>query len=497
MNVIIHGFFQQELAGIVANFLNEFKPRYSAIFYYSEEVKKNLPKIGQQDWFCWEDVVRGKYPFASEKIAPLDEEIIGQMVECEVVTLKMMDRLEVRFQRQLLYTERKRLYLKHLRFWHHLISHQKIDLFLISNPPHEIHDYIIYDLCKVKKIPTVFFYPTKIPSLLFLVDDWQSPAPELKKIYHQLREKYRKVKTERIGLGRKFTAFYKAQILRNEEARPFYTRQSYVETHFNRREKSISVYLHKNINNFFNKPLVYILTVLHPHYWITKIRRLMDRKEIGTLVELYEKNAVPPDFSKKYIYFPLQRQPELSTSPLAGAYVEQILIAELLTSLLPQGVLLYVKEHPIQFQLKDGREREFYEELIKIRKVKLIARSADTFELIRNSLAVATSTGTAGWEALFQGKPVLLFGHYSYQYAPGVFPISSTVDCANALREILEHKPRPSKKELKLFLKAMEEVAIRGFIDMNYKLDSDLTNEENVANLSRSLSKKIRELNLK
>ena len=44
-----------------------------------------------------------------------------------------------------------------------------------------------------------------------------------------------------------------------------------------------------------------------------------------------------------------------------------------------------------------------------------------TLELIAKSRAVATITGTAGWEALQMGKPVICFGYAWYRSFPGVF----------------------------------------------------------------------------
>ena len=47
----------------------------------------------------------------------------------------------------------------------------------------------------------------------------------------------------------------------------------------------------------------------------------------------------------------------------------------------------------------------------------------DSFPLIANSKAVATVTGTVGWEAMVRRKPVLVFGLSWYEKYAGVLKI--------------------------------------------------------------------------
>ncbi|MDP7477526.1 MAG: hypothetical protein QF442_03700, partial [Candidatus Peribacteraceae bacterium] len=88
----------------------------------------------------------------------------------------------------------------------------------------------------------------------------------------------------------------------------------------------------------------------------------------------------------------------------------------MLAACIPEGVQIYVKEHPNQGELL--RDVEFYETLNATASVTLVPRSTNTFDLSENAVAIATATGNAGLEGLFKGRPVLLFGHRYYQYAP-------------------------------------------------------------------------------
>ena len=42
--------------------------------------------------------------------------------------------------------------------------------------------------------------------------------------------------------------------------------------------------------------------------------------------------------------------------------------------------------------------------------------------------AVATATGTLGWQAVMNKVPVLMFGEYFYKDAPEVYRISTSIE---------------------------------------------------------------------
>jgi hypothetical protein len=199
------------------------------------------------------------------------------------------------------------------------------------------------------------------------------------------------------------------------------------------------------------KPFKFLQKVFSPEVWIRKW-------EQHRTALLYDKYAVTPDLTKPFIYVPLHFQPEASTCPMGGVFNDQELLVELLASELPEGMRLYVKEHPAQGEL--CRSKDFYETLRKIPSVTLVPRSFDTFELNNHSIAVATVTGTAGFEALFRQKPVLMFGHRFFQYAPGVLRIHSREDCREALQQVTKGSAGPSLRDMRLFLKAIEETGV-------------------------------------
>lgn len=125
-----------------------------------------------------------------------------------------------------------------------------------------------------------------------------------------------------------------------------------------------------------------------------------------------------PDLLKKYVYFPLSHQPELTTECMGKEYLDIISAIEKLDAFLPNDWLIYVKDHVIQYEF--ARDQTFFDRLSSIRRVRMIDRSFSSFSLIENSQFVSSVNGTAGMEALQMGKKVLNFGTVYYEKLPGV-----------------------------------------------------------------------------
>ena len=474
MNFIINGFHKKIFFPLVSEVLRHFNVKYAHLTY--TELKLGVPSGMEAIYHNVKDLTTGNYDNNWDKVTPLGEDIIERMNDCEVVVLKMMDRLPY----ELSYDERKRLYLKHLRYWNYIISKNKIDLFLSSSPPHEIYDFIIYCLCKLKKIPTIFFFQVPLTDTVTMMRDWKTNITAVQSKYCKLLREYRNFDQSKIlltGRLKKYFELYRG----DKDTQPFYSLK-----------KEIS---HKVINNLLSLAINlkfkrFLLLMREPNLLFRSIftygaRVLLDNK----LARFRKKNCAKINLSKKYIYLPLHFQPELSTSPLAGAYVNQILIAQMIAYYLPKNIYIYVKENPSQTAI--GRSIEFYKELLKIPQVRFVPDSFNTFVLIKNSLAVATATGTVGLEALHRCKPVLMFGHNFYQYAKGIFQIKSNSDCQNAINRILKDGYKPTIKDFKIFLVALEDATIEGYINVDYIKDTCLTDKISNRNILRKLIKEI------
>ena len=156
------------------------------------------------------------------------------------------------------------------------------------------------------------------------------------------------------------------------------------------------------------------------------------------LVE-FEKNEV--DLNCNYVYFPLQLQPEMTTSTFGGGYSDQLLAIEQISRLVPKEHFIYVKENPKQ----TGRMRgsNFFNRLFRIPNVRILPSYSNTYELIDKSQFVATITGTVGWESICRGKNVLVFGICWYRSLTGVFEFDENT----RFDEVRDHKIDHSKLE--------------------------------------------------
>jgi hypothetical protein len=142
------------------------------------------------------------------------------------------------------------------------------------------------------------------------------------------------------------------------------------------------------------------------------------------------------DLSEPYVYVPLQFHPEISTLTHAIRYEDQKHFVQELSKALPNGWLLYAKEHT---SMVGRRSSSFYRDLAKLHNVVIVHPSVSTFDLMRNSKAVATLTSTAGWEAFLFGKPVIVFGNVFYEQCDGVLKANFEDNTADVIRTYVEN----------------------------------------------------------
>ncbi len=139
------------------------------------------------------------------------------------------------------------------------------------------------------------------------------------------------------------------------------------------------------------------------------IQEIIPRAKQQYFKKIYKWNAY--NKTDKYIYFPLQVQPEMTTMTYAHFYLNQYTLLEALSKNVPANYKIYVKEHPAMI---GNNPKSFYNKLRKLPNVFVVSPSVNSFEIIQYSSMVATLTGTAGLEGLLLGKPVVTFGKSYY-----------------------------------------------------------------------------------
>ena len=107
---------------------------------------------------------------------------------------------------------------------------------------------------------------------------------------------------------------------------------------------------------------------------------------------------------KKYIYYPLHKEPELALNFHAPHLSDQMELVKFISISIPVGYKLLIKEH-IFNQLR--RPKEFYKKLNNFYNVEVISPLDNQFKYIKNAKVVITDNGTSGWESILLNVPMI------------------------------------------------------------------------------------------
>lgn len=437
----------------------------------------------QQEWFDAGAIRSCQYVGVDwSRLHPIDEQLIEDMRECEVMFMEIVCRQEWKYS--IPYSTRKRWYLRHLQFWNDYILRNKINLFLSAWIPHELPDVVIYWLCKHHGIPVIYFHMSTERDTEFLEHDIEETAVQIVPRYEELLKEFAEVTDPaKIPAPPHIEERFKAL------TDPLGQKPPLASVH-------VPGYWDHLRELLFRRPFTFLrygAAFLTPSGLHRAMNAWKRRTDIRARNAFYDAHAIDPDLSKPYVYLALHFQPEASTVPMAGVFCDQLLIARMLNAALPEGTLIYVKEHPKESSWF-SRSVDYYCDFLELSKVRLVARSVNTFALREHCKAVATATGSVGFEALFRGKPVFMFGHRFYQYARGVFRIRTNDDLRKAVDDVFKRGTAPSLVTSKLYLMAMDDTRVKGTLVPWDRKVSLLTDEEHAEAHSGAILAELRHI---
>ena len=423
------------------------------------------------------------------KLLPLDAEILEKMLPYESTALKMF----VRNMEQEIYTydESKRLYLDHLRFWNLMFITHNINYVIQTCVPHHVHDYIIYGLAKIYKCKHVINTATSIWNHWIPVEDIYGNDTTLVRRYNDLRQS-----KEDYELSEFVEHYYQSLLYKNKDLdknlinagmsrkQIMAQKREFYKSYFSMKNK-----IKRNKTHWKNLVLRGLLKgnggeIVKRYESIRTNRDFAKRSSIKAhqmrSIKYYDKISGMPDYEECFVVFFLHYQPEATTLPQAGVFVEQEIIVSLLAdTLAKRGIVLYVKEHFVQ----PYRQKVFYDRLKKMPNVRLIRSDIDSKELLQHSLAAATCNGTVIQESIFNGKPILTFGNGPFNGAPGTYQCRTAADIENAVSEI-EKGACPSAHDVRAYLKAFDETAVHTNIYPAMKnRRCDISMDESIVNM--------------
>ncbi len=476
-------------------FLREFIPRLSReldlekiywITHFLTEIPEDLKEVVEIVDVAYlnffKDVDFNKY-------IPIDEELVDRLKNTESHVMAMNSRLGHFHLNHEMFRKR---YLRTLRYWNHKLSQEDIQLVLFDILPHSPFDYPIYELCKIHNRPFLFL-DNFATGLTALWNDWDKHPIGLKEKLERIYQENPKTEELSISidsLSIPAQAIWNKQMgIDSKDLTPFYmskgfekeSRRKYRKMKNMRRKAKLKKNL-QNLNTYFSwKGLYDMINYFGKKFLVNQIKK----RHLKARLKALSGNTIPKD--QKFLYVALHLQPEVSTGPRAGAYMDQQLIVEMLSAIVPDDVLILVKENPRQSALY--RDVDYYDDLAKLRNVKLLSKSVNTFDLINNCIAVVTATGSAGWEALFRGKNAIVFGHPYYGLCKGVFLVKTKKDCIAALDAISKGENLPVLEDLFLFLQSLDQIAVKANLSDYQQLVFPMPENENNDALIHAIKK--------
>lgn len=396
----------------------------------------------------------------------IDAEILSKFQKYEAIAVKMMERLSSDRNNEinLSYNDRMKLYYRQLLYWTNVVNDLDPDVAIFGSTPHLVYDYILYAVCIESNIKTVITTHTTLPNRFCVRNRlYENPIGNIKSdkeninLPSEIENHFRDIQSEYSQAKPEYME-QDLRELQSTEKYEFYT--NFIRCLENSHTISIKV-MRKAKNIVKNLPSNDSDYISQVNYVIENIKRRHIRHKLKREYTNYTKDV---NLCDRYIYFPLHYQPERTTSPEGGRYVHQYLALDLLSSAIPDTTHIFVKEHPSQFssrlQGERGRPLGYYFDLCTIENVRLVPIETNSFDLIDNSEAVATITGTAGWEGLLRGKQALVFGNAWYRSAPGCYYIKNKEHLSKVLKKKINTSSIDVKKVKEFVSKSKKELYI-------------------------------------
>ena len=496
------------------------KHGYAPVWWigYSKEdnshilIPKEFPGIIYQDNA---DAWKGRFPKEVEAKAAetyLDVDFLRRHAHHELQAIKMMDRVDMDL-RSFNFMERQRHFRNMLKQWAAAIEIVKPDLVVSTAIPHRLYDYVLYWLCQEKKIPFLMMDHTQFEGrYFFLKNNFFTIGDKFSKQWHFF-EHSNDNKWEN-DLPEDISSRFEKVKLDYTSAAPAYMASEEKK----KKQLDSKLYLLKTgLQKLASDYLPYLLgqpadtTVIGRSAYGKRANKKYEESEgniyqnifslthsfkyIKKLKQAYDALTTPPDYNEPYVSVFLHYQPEATTCPGGDIFVDQRLCVDSLLRQLPENWKIYVKEHPHQFLKKrighTSRMRDFYDDLAKCPRVKLIPTEVNTFDLIKHSKAISTVTGTVGWEAIVRRKPVIAFGLCWYEnYTKGVLRITDG-ESEKKIFDFIQNY-HYDEQSLIAYLSAVGKGTRLAYYFKNaYKDNLDITEQECVGNLVASITEQL------
>lgn len=337
-------------------------------------------------------------------------------------------------------------------YFYNLCISKKVDILIFFGPPNGGADYILYLVAKSLNLEVVITIQSLIPNRFFCINSIEDFG-----LFNNNLNLPTPKETEVFKIDPEFKKDY------------FYMKK---------KEYKRGFLIDKLIRDIYRS----IFPTREPIAFAGVIQKQVARFNYKKQYKIHALSEKSIDFSKKFVYFPLQLQPEITTSFFGGDFSDQILAIEKLAELLPEDWFIYVKENPKQgFQ---QRNKYFYNRLSRIKNCLYLKDDIDTYKLITLSQFVSTVTGTAAWESISGGKPALVFGYNWYTKLPGIVRYKEGIKLEDILAVKFSHSELESS-----YTQLINQHTYEGIIEDGYEaIHLNYSKEKNTNFLIKFLS---------
>lgn len=142
--------------------------------------------------------------------------------------------------------------------------------------------------------------------------------------------------------------------------------------------------------------------------------------------------------SSSFYYYPLHVPNDASLTIRSPDYFNQIEALKKISSYIPEGSFLYIKEHPALVGAYDFNEMK--DLLNSCKNIRILRPDINNYDVVTNCEAMITVNSKAGAEALLLGKHVVVLGDAFYRLSDDVIICESIGDLPKILTDIKDKK---------------------------------------------------------
>lgn len=308
---------------------------------------------------------------------------------------------------------------------------------VLSFGPATIGAYIAHLVAKAKGIVSLNLKSTKVANYVTLSTDVMERHEHIRRQY----EEYRKIGLDdndhHIASAQKYLSavannkiVYEGSLLHNEDP----TIATSLGYFIIRIPVTLAIYAHSLLDTNVHDPQRQPILRSAWNREVGKSYRISMAKRV-----LQNRFVNPEELPNiKYVFVPLNSEPEISLSVYSRFTLNQIEVVRNIAQAVPLGTQVLIKEHPRSWGL---RSTNYYRRLCEIPNVKFAPIETPTSILNRHACATVVVSSFVGYEAIMQGVPVVVLGNCSYDMLPEtmVRRVAAHEDLPLALSEVMKN----------------------------------------------------------